>query len=173
MNAEELKERQAPLKRSYRERPEEGETVARAEGRPGDDVTCTVATWAGDTVAGLHPATGGDGSVACSADMLMEALVACAGVTLSSLATHMGITLHDAVVRAEGRWDARGTLGVSRDAPVGFTRVDLYFELDTDADEALEARLVELTERYCVIYQTLRNPPEVRVHGPGSGSGAS
>lgn len=173
MNAEELKKLQAPLKESYRERPEEGATVARAEARPGGDVTCTVETWAGETVAGLHPATGGDGSVACSADMLMEALVACAGVTLSSLATHMGITLHDAVVRAEGRWDARGTLGVSRDAPVGLTRVDLFFDLETDADESLESKLVELTERYCVIYQTLRNPPEVRVHGSGSSPGGA
>jgi len=165
MNAQKLRELQAPLKEKYRERPEEAETRAHAECRLGEDVTCRVPGWGEDTVAGLHPATGGDGSAACSADMLLEALVACAGVTLNSVATHMGITLRDAVVRAEGRWDARGTLGVSRDAPVGLTDIELSFELDTDADDEARAKLIELTERYCVIFQTLRNPPEVRIPG--------
>lgn len=163
MDATQLKELQAPLKRKYREEPEEARVPARAECRLGEDVTCRVRGWCGDTVAGLHPATGGDGSEACSADMLLEALVACVGVTLNSLATHMGITLNDAVVRAEGHWDARGTLGVSTEAPVGLTDIELFFDLDTDADDKTRAKLIELTERYCVIYQTLRNPPEVRI----------
>lgn len=163
MNAQELRELQAPLKQKYREDPDAGEVRAHAEGRLGEGITCAVTSWGEKTMAGLHPATGGDGSKACSADMLLEALVACAGVTLNSVATHMGVSLRGAVVRAEGRWDARGTLGVSREAPVGLTHIELSFELDTDADEGTKAKLIELTERYCVIYQTLRNPPEVRI----------
>ena len=164
MNAQELRDLQAPLKQKYRKDPETGEVRAHAEGRLGEDITCGVTSWGETkTMAGLHPATGGDGSKACSADMLLEALVACAGVTLSSVATHMGVSLNDALVRAEGRWDARGTLGVSREAPVGLTDIELSFELDTDTDEKTRAKLIELTERYCVIYQTLRNPPEVRI----------
>ncbi len=163
MDAMELRARQAPLKRQYREDPSAALVVSRAVGRVGRDVTCSIGGWAGDTVAGLHRATGGDGSHACSADMILEALVACAGVTLASVATAMGITLRRAEVRAEGTWDARGTLGVSRETPVGLTHVALSFDLDTDADAAAHAKLIELTERYCVIYQTLRNPPELEL----------
>ncbi len=161
MDATELRALQAPLKQKYRDEPESARIPAAAEARLGDGITCAVPGWAGDTVAGLHPAAGGDGSKACSADMLLEALVACAGVTLNSVATAMGVTVRDAVVRAEGTWDARGTLGLSKETPIGLTAIELTFELDTDADEATRARLIELTERYCVIYQTLRNPPQM------------
>ncbi len=161
MDSAELRALQAPLKEKYREDPATAQIPATAEARLGDDITCAVTGWAGDTVAGLHPAAGGDGSKACSADMLLEALVACAGVTLNSVATAMGIELRDAVVRAEGTWDARGTLGLSKETPIGLTNIELIFDLDTDADEAARTRLIELTERYCVIYQTLKNPPEL------------
>lgn len=161
MDTAELRALQAPIKKAYREQPERARVPARAEARLGPGVTCTVKGWAGDTVAGLHPATGGDGSAACSADMLLEALVACAAVTLNSVATAMGVSLRQAVVRAEGTWDARGTLGVSKEIPVGLTDIALTFELDSDADEATRTRLVELTERYCVIYQTLKTPPKL------------
>lgn len=163
MDAAELKALQAPIKQGYRDDPDSARVPARAEARLGEGITCSVPGWGGDVVAGLHPAAGGDGSKACSADMLLEALVACAGVTLNSVATAMGVSLRDAVVRAEGTWDARGTLGVSRETPVGLTDIRLTFELDTDADEQTRRRLVELTERYCVIYQTLRTPPAMSV----------
>lgn len=163
MDAAALRALQAPIKQRYRDDPDSARIPARAEARLGEGVTCSVPGWAGDVVAGLHPATGGDGSKACSADMLLGALVACAGVTLNSVATAMGVTLRNAVVRAEGTWDARGTLGVSRETPIGLTDIGLTFELDTDADEQTRQRLVELTERYCVIYQTLRNPPAMSV----------
>ena len=159
MDAAALKALQAPIKQRYRDDPGSARIPARAEARLGDGITCSVRGWAGEVVAGLHPAAGGDGAQACSADMLLEALVACAGVTLKSVATAMGVPLRNAVVRAEGIWDARGTLGVSRETPIGLTDIALTFELDTDADEPTRRRLVELTERYCVIYQTLRNPP--------------
>lgn len=161
MDATELRALQAPIKQKYRDDPATAQIPARAEARLGDNVTCTIGGWVGDTVAGLHPAAGGDGSKACSADMLLEALVACAGVTLNSVATAMGVELRDAVVRAEGTWDARGTLGLSKETPVGLTNFELIFELDTDADEATRARLVDLTERYCVIYQTLKHSPQL------------
>lgn len=161
MDTAELRALQAPLKEKYREDPATARIPAAAGGNLGDDITCAVAGWAGDTVAGLHPAAGGDGSKACSADMLLEALVACAGVTLNSVATAMGIELRDAKVRAEGSWDARGTLGLSKETPIGLTNIELIFDLDTDADEAARTRLIELTERYCVIYQTLKNSPEL------------
>lgn len=169
MDAAELRALQAPLKKSYREDPERARVVSRAEGRfEGGEITCTVGGWAGPVVAGVHPVAGGDGSKACSADMLLEALVACAGVTLRSVATAMGIEVRDAQVSAEGVWDGRGTLGVGKDAPVGLTEVTLHFALDTDADAATTERLISLTERYCVIYQTLRQGPklelEVRDH---------
>lgn len=162
MDARELRDLQRPLKERYRSEPERALVTSEAVGRPGEGITCSVAAGTSERVAGLHPATGGDGSRACSADMLLEALVACAGVTLSSVATHLGVELRDAVVRARGRWDARGTLGVSPEAPVGITDVELEFDLDTDADEETLAKLLELTERYCVIYQTLKSPPSVR-----------
>jgi uncharacterized OsmC-like protein len=164
MGANELRARQAPLKKQYRERPETAHTPARAEATLDlDRIACRVRSWGGETNAGLHPATGGDGSLACSADMLLEALVACAGVTMSAVATAMGVKLRGGRVIAEGHWDARGTLGVDREAPVGLTDIALTFELDTDADAATVQRLVEISERFCVVYQTLRAPPRLSV----------
>jgi uncharacterized OsmC-like protein len=161
MDAAELRALQAPIKQGYRDDPTSARVPAHAEARLGAGVTCTVAGWSGETVAGLHPAAGGDGSKACSADMLLEALVACAGVTLNSVATVMGVNLRNAVVRADGHWDARGTLGVSKEVPIGLIDIELTFELDTDADEKTRTKLIELTERYCAILQTLRNPPRI------------
>lgn len=166
MDAAALRALQAPIKQRYRDDPDSARVPARAEARLGDDIAVTVPGWAGEVVAGMHPAAGGDGSKACSADMLLEALVACAGVTLASVATAMGVTLRNAVVRAEGSWDARGTLGVSRETPIGLTDIRLVFEFDSDADEPTRKRLVELAERYCVIYQTLKNPPAMSVGDP-------
>jgi uncharacterized OsmC-like protein len=164
MDANELRTLQAPLKKEYREQPETGRTEARAEATLDlDRVACRVRSWGGETTAGLHPATGGDGSFACSADMLLEALVACAGVTMSAVATAMGVKLRGGRVTAEGHWDARGTLGVDREAPVGLTDIALKFELETDADAATVQRLVEMSERFCVIYQTLRTPPRLSI----------
>ena len=164
MDANELRTLQAPLKKQYREQPEAGRTAARAEATLDlDRVACRVHSWGGETVAGLHPATGGDGSLACSADMLLEALVACAGVTMAAVATAMRVKLRGGRVAAEGHWDARGTLGVDRAVPVGFTDITLRFELDTAADAATVQRLVEMTERFCVIYQTLRTPPRLSI----------
>jgi uncharacterized OsmC-like protein len=164
MDANELRGLQAPLKKQYREQPETARIPARAEAtlEPGE-VACRLRSWGGETKAGLHPATGGDGRLACSADMLLEALVACAGVTLSAVATAMGVELRGGRVIAEGHWDARGTLGVDRAVPVGLTDIALTFELDSDADAATLQRLVEMSERYCVIYQSLRNPPQLSV----------
>ena len=164
MDANELRVLQAPLKMRYREQPETARTPARAEATLDlDRVACRVRSWGGETAAGLHPATGGDGSLACSADMLLEALVACAGVTMSAVATAMGVELWGGRVTAEGHWDARGTLGVDRETPVGLTDIALKFEFDTDADAATVQRLVEMSERFCVIYQTLRSPPRLSV----------
>jgi uncharacterized OsmC-like protein len=164
MDANELRALQAPLKKQYREQPETGRTPARAEATLDlDRVACRVRSWGGETAAGLHPATGGDGKLACSADMLLEALVACAGVTISAVATAMAVNLRGGRVIAEAHWDARGTLGVDRDVPVGLTDIALTFELDTDADAATVQRLVEMSERFCVIYQTLRTPPQLSV----------
>lgn len=162
MDAAGLRALQAPIKGRYKEDPDSALVTNVAEGRfEGEALTCTVKGWAGDAVAGLHPATGGNGTEACSADMLLEALVACAGVTLRSVATAMGVPLGGATIRAEGRWDARGTLGVSRETPVGLSDIALSFELDTQADDKTVAKLVELTERFCVIYQTLRSGPSL------------
>ncbi|MGH7039628.1 MAG: OsmC family protein [Stellaceae bacterium] len=162
MDATGLRALQAPLKKQYREQPETARIPARAEARlDPDHLTCLVRAWSGETAAGLHRAAGGDGSLACSADMLLEALVACAGVTVSAVATAMGVTLRGGRVIAEGHWDARGTLGVDRAAPVGLTDIALIFELDTDADAATITRLVETSEQFCVIYQTLRAPPRL------------
>jgi uncharacterized OsmC-like protein len=160
MDIDQLRELQAPLKDHYRQEPEAASIHARAEGViEGEDIVCRIPTFAGDTLAGLHPAAGGDGSQACSADMLMEALVACAGVTLKAVALAMRIPLKRAKVIAEGIWDARGTLAVDRSAPVGLTEVTLSYEIDSPADPKKIEKLVELTERYCVIYQTLAHPP--------------
>ncbi len=164
MDAAELRALQAPLKKRYREQPESASTPARAEARlEVGGVACRIRSWGGEVTAGLHPATGGDGSLACSADMLLEALVACAGVTLGAVATAMGVEVRGGRVIAEGRWDARGTLGVDREAPVGLTDIALTFELETEADPATVERLLQMTERFCVIYQTLHTPPRLSV----------
>jgi uncharacterized OsmC-like protein len=163
MNADELKSLQAPLKAKYRERPETALITLRAEGRIGEGVTCKITTGKARVEAGLHPATAGDGLSACSADMLLEALVGCAGVTLRAVATALGIELRDAKIEAEGDLDFRGTLGVSKDVPVGFKQIRLNFDLDTDASEEQLATLLRLTERYCVVYQTLSHPAKISV----------
>jgi uncharacterized OsmC-like protein len=164
MDVTELRALQAPLKKQYREQPETARTPARAEAiLDPDRVTCRVRSWGGETNAGLHPATGGDGRLACSADMLLEALAACAGVTMSAVATAMSVKLRGGRIIAEGHWDARGTLGVDREAPVGLTDITLTFELDTDSDPATVQRLVEMSERFCVVYQTLHTPPRLSV----------
>ena len=164
MDLEELRSRQAPLKQRYRELPDTARIPARAECRLDTrEMACVVRSWRGETVAGLHQATGGTGELACSADMLLEALVACAGVTLRAVAAAMGVPLRGARVLAEGYWDARGTLAVDKAAPVGLTDIALTFELDTEADPAKIARLVASAERFCVIAQTLRNPPRLTV----------
>jgi uncharacterized OsmC-like protein len=163
MDSAALKALQAPLKEQYRDRPDAALITLRAEGEIGEDVTCKVATGKALVEAGLHPATGGDGMAACSGDMLLEALVACAGVTLNAVATALEIEIRSGRVRAEGDLDFRGTLGVAKDAPVGFREIRLRFDLDTDASEEQLATLTKLTERYCVVYQTLRTPPGVTV----------
>ena len=163
MTADELRSLQAPLKTQYRERPETALVTLRAEGRVGENMTCKIKTGKARVEAGLHPATGGDGHSACSADMLLEALVGCAGVTLGAVATALGIPLRNATIRAEGDLDFRGTLGVSKDMPVGFKQIRLQFDLDTDASEEQRANLIRLTERYCVVYQTLNQPPNIAV----------
>jgi uncharacterized OsmC-like protein len=163
MNAEELRALQAPLKAQYRERPETALVTLYAKGRIGENVTCKIETGKSRAEAGLHPATGGDGASACSADMLLEALVGCAGVTLNAVATALGIPLRGATVHAEGDLDFRGTFGVSKDVPVGFKQIRLNFDLDTDASEEQVATLLRLTERYCVVYQTLSQPAAISV----------
>ena len=163
MNAEELRSLQAPVKDRYREHPETASITLRAEGRIGEGITCRVETGKALVEAGLHSATGGDGLSVCSGDMLLESLVACAGVTLRAVATALNIQLHDATIRAEGDLDFRGTLGVSKDVPVGFQRIRLYFDLDTDASEEQLSKLLGLTERYCVVYQTLSQSPKIDV----------
>ena len=163
MTADELKSLQAPLKAQYRERPETALVTLRAKGRIGGNITCKIETGKARVEAGLHPATGGDGLSACSADMLLEALVGCAGVTLRAVATALGIPLRDATIQAEGDLDFRGTLGVSKDVPVGFRQIRLYFDLETDASEEQLATLLRLTERYCVVYQTLTHPAKIDV----------
>jgi len=163
MNAEELRATQAPLKERYKASPEDALVTLKAQGRLGEGVTCSVQTGKALVAAGLHPATGGDGLSACSGDMLLEALVACAGVTLNAVATAIGIVVKSGEVKAEGDLDFRGTLGVVKDAPVGFQRIRLTFDLDTDATEEELSTLVRLTERYCVVYQTLRQSPEIAV----------
>jgi len=163
MNADELKALQAPIKERYREAPQAALITLKAEGRLGEGVTCKVDTGKALVQAGLHPATGGDGLSACSGDMLLEALVACAGVTLGAVSTALGIKLRDATIRAEGDLDFRGTLGVSKETPVGFRDIRLRFNLDTDASEEQITTLLRLTERYCVVYQTLKTPPPIAI----------
>jgi uncharacterized OsmC-like protein len=164
MDAATLREIQAPLKRAYRDDPDSARTPIRAAGDFGDEgITCTVSGWAGPVRAGLHEATGGNGQDACSGDMLLEALLGCAGVTLRSVATAMGIEIRSAALRVDGIFDARGTLGVDRQVPVGVQDVVLTAELDTDADDAALAKLADLTERYCVVAQSLRDAPRFAV----------
>ena len=162
MDSDGLRAVQEPLKEAYRQDPRQAVVTLRARGELGDEgITCSVDTGRALAVAGLHPATGGDGSLLCSGDMLLEALVACAGVTLRAVATSLGITVTGGTVHAEGDLDFRGTLAVDREAPVGFTSIRLGFELDTEASEEQIATLLRLTERYCVVYQTLAHPIEV------------
>jgi uncharacterized OsmC-like protein len=154
---------QAPLKQRYKDEPTAAVVTLRAESQSTDGLSCKVATGKSIVEAGLHPATGGDGSLVCSGDMLLEALVACAGVTLRAVATAIGVNLRGATVAAEGDLDFRGTLGVAKDAPVGFRDIRLRFTLDTDAPDDQRATLIRLTERYCVVLQTLRQPPPVSI----------
>jgi uncharacterized OsmC-like protein len=163
MTADELRTLQAPLKAQYREHPESALLTLSAEGRVTENISCTIETGKARVEAGLHPATGGDGQSACSADMLLEALVGCAGVTLRAVATALNIALRGATIRSEGDLDFRGTLGVSKDVPVGFKEIRLTFNLDTDASEEQLATLIRLTERYCVVYQTLSHPAKISV----------
>ena len=163
MHAEQLKALQGPLKDQYKIDPGSALITLRATGSATDGIACKVSTGRAIVEAGLHPATGGDGSFACSGDMLLEALVACAGVTLRAVATSIGVALGEAIVTAEGDLDFRGTLGVSKETPVGFQRIRLHFALTTDATEDQLATLIRLTERYCVVYQTLRSTPEITV----------
>ncbi len=163
MDSEQLKSLQAPLKTRYRESPRDAVITLRAEGAIGEGVTCSVATAKAMVEAGLHPATGGTGLHVCSGDMLLQALVACAGVTLNAVATALGIALDGAKVRAEGDLDFRGTLGVDREAPVGFRAIRLFFDLEGNVSDEQRAALLKLTERYCVVYQTLRAGPPIAV----------
>jgi uncharacterized OsmC-like protein len=163
MNRDELRALQAPFKQRYRDEPGAAVVTLRAEGNLGEGVSCSVETGRALVEAGLHPATGGTGAQACSGDMLLQALVACAGVTLSAVATSLGIALRGARLRAEGDLDVRGTLGVARDAPVGFREIRLLVALDSDASPEDRRKLLELTERYCVVYQTLRSGPALAV----------
>ena len=161
MDANTLRELQAPLKERYRVDPDAAMVTLRAEGRLGENVSCSVATGRALVEAGLHPATGGSGQLACSGDMLLEALVACAGVTMNAVATAIGVEIRGGAIRAEGDIDFRGTLGVSKEVPVGFTAIRLLAELDTPADPEQVATLLRLTERYCVVLQTLRQGARV------------
>jgi uncharacterized OsmC-like protein len=162
MQAEDLRAVQAPLKERYREDPDAAVVTLSASGTLGDGVTCSVETGRALAVAGLHPATGGDGTALCSGDMLLEALVACAGVTMRAVATSLGIAV-DGTATAEGELDFRGTLGVDREAPVGFRSIRLRFDLDTDADQEQVDKLVQLTERYCVVLQSLTGSAQLQV----------
>jgi uncharacterized OsmC-like protein len=164
MDAAALRELQAPLKQKYRDDPASARAPMTAHAAFTDPgITCTVETWSGPVRAGLHPYTGGDGADACSGDMLLQALLACAGVTMRSVATAMGVEISGGRLTASAEMDARGTLGVSREAPVGFGDIDVVAELDTDADDATLAKLAELTERYCVVAQTLARRPRLTI----------
>jgi uncharacterized OsmC-like protein len=161
MQAEELRALQAPFKQRYREEPSAALITLSARGELDAGIVCSVETGKAIVQAGLHPATGGDGLAVCSGDMLLQALVACAGVTLRAVATALGVEVRGGSVTAEGDLDFRGTLGVSRDAPVGFAEIRLRFDLDSDATPEALQNVLRLTERYCVVYQTLRNSPPV------------
>jgi uncharacterized OsmC-like protein len=159
MKSDELRAIQAPLKEKYKETPNAALITLNSQGRIGEGITCKIETGKALVEAGLHEATGGTGLSVCSGDMLLEALVACAGVTLNAVATAIGVTLRNGTVRAEGDIDFRGTLGVSKEVPVGFQNIRLFFDLDTDATEEQLASLKKLTERYCVVFQTLQQSP--------------
>ncbi|OHV84099.1 OsmC family protein [Ensifer sp. LCM 4579] len=164
MDAAALRARQAPIKDRYRSNPEAAYVTLRANGRLDDqNIACKVETGRALAVAGLHPATGGTGLELCSGDMLLEALVACAGVTLMAVATGLEIPLKSGTISAEGDLDFRGTLGVDKDAPVGFAQIRLFFDLETEAPQEKLDQLLKLTERYCVVYQTIRNGPPLEV----------
>jgi uncharacterized OsmC-like protein len=163
MDANTLKDLQAPLKAKYRSDPGSAIITLKAEGQLGENLSCSVEAGRALVEAGLHPATGGSGLQACSGDMLLQALVACAGVTLNAVATALALPLRGATVRAEGDLDFRGTLGVDKTAPVGFRDIRLNFDLDGELTEDQRANLLKLTERYCVVYQTLRSSPPIAV----------
>ncbi len=161
MDRQQLKSVQDPLKSRYRDEPDAARITLRATGSLGEGITCSVDTGRAIAEAGLHPLSGGDGSSLCSGDMLLEALAACAGVTLRAVATSLGIDVTGGTVRAEGDLDFRGTLAVDRDTPVGFDDIRVTFDLETDADADQVATLIRLTERFCVVGQTLQNPPSL------------
>jgi len=163
MDANEIKALQGPLKQKYREEPQAALVTLRAQARVGEGITCKVETGKALVEAGLHPATGGDGLSACSGDMVLEALAACAGVTLRAVATATGIPLRDAIITAEGELDFRGTLAVAKDAPVGLQHIRLKFNLESDATPEQLELLIRLTERYCVVFQTLSNPSDIAI----------
>ncbi|MGE0213418.1 MAG: OsmC family protein [Parvibaculaceae bacterium] len=163
MEADALRALQAPLKQKYRDAPDSAVITLKAEGQLGEGLSCSVQTSKALIEAGLHPATGGSGMQACSGDMLLEALVACAGVTLNAVSTALGLKVRGATVKAEGDLDFRGTLGVAKDAAVGFRDIRLTFEVDGDLTEEERANLLKLTERYCVVYQTLKASPPINV----------
>lgn len=162
MNASELKSIQAPLKDQYRNDPDSAIITLRASGKIGEDISCKVETGRAYVEAGLHPATGGNGMLACSGDMLLEALVACAGVTLNAVATAIEVDIKNGTVTAEGDLDFKGTLGVSKEVPVGFKSIRLQFNIETDAEAGKIESLLKLTERYCVVYQTLKNGVDLK-----------
>jgi uncharacterized OsmC-like protein len=161
MERDRLREIQAPLKERYQQAPERAQVTLKAEGALGEGISCSVGTGRAIAEAGLHPATGGAGTLLCSGDMLLEALAACAGVTLRAVATSLGIPVEGGRVHAEGDLDFRGTLAVDREAPVGFQAIRLRFDLETEADEEQLATLLKLTERYCVVFQSLAAPPKL------------
>lgn len=163
MNREELKNLQTPLKQNYREKPETALVTLKAQGRIAEGVTCKIETGKALVEAGLHPATGGNGLSVCSGDMLLEALAACAGVTMNAVATSIGVELREGIVIAEGDLDFRGTLGVSKEVPVGFQKIRLKFNLKTDAAAEQVESLIKLTERYCVVLQTLKGMPVIEI----------
>ena len=169
MDSAELRAVQQPLKDAYRENPEKAVVTLRAHGKLDDAISCSVETGRALAIAGLHPASGGDGSLLCSGDMLLQALVACAGVTLRAVATSLGIDVAGGTVAAEGDLDFRGTLAVSKEAPVGFRSIRLRFDLDTEASAEQVQTLVRLTERYCVVYQTLAHPAQLSVSAGHAG----
>lgn len=164
MDSKDLREVQAPLKEKYREHPEAAITTLKASGKLEDGISCKIETGQAMVKAGLHPATGGSGMAVCSGDMLLEALVACAGVTMNAVATAIDCPLDDATISAEGDLDFRGTLGISKEAPVGFKEIRLHFDLKTDASDDQISSLLKLTERYCVVYQTLVSNPKITIN---------